>query len=64
MLRCKCGQKITEDDVVRCTTKLITIGSQQASVRMKIYECKAGHEITLPEVVRGEEEKVQDNTNR
>lgn len=64
MLRCRCGQKITEDDVVRCTMKLIAIGSQQASVKMKTYECKAGHEITLPEVVRGEEEKAQDNTDR
>jgi hypothetical protein len=64
MLRCKCGQKMTEDDVTRCVTKLITIGSQQASVRLKTYECKAGHEITLPEVVRGEEEKAQDNTDR
>lgn len=50
--------------MIRCVTKLITIGSQQASVRMKTYECKAGHEITLPEVVRGEEEKAQGNTDR
>lgn len=64
MLRCKCGQKMTEDNVVRCTTRLITIGSQQASVRMKTYECKAGHKITLPEVVRGKEEKAQGNTDR
>jgi hypothetical protein len=64
MLRCKCGQKMTEDNVTRYTTKLITIGSQQAPVRMKKYECKAGHEITLPEVVRGEERQVQDNTDR